>query len=219
MDDADDADGWARWVHVMNRTHGYGSMFNYITADEKAIVELGSAEEWCRTVAAEFGFSIGEPEINHEDPPDCYVAIEGCRVGIELVQFIEERHKQRASGSETPYSGRLFLDMQWSEQQFVSKLNDTIQRKSEKYTRRGVKVDVLLIQCAEPWLSSAQASEWLRSHQITRHPAFESAFLLFEYEPGRGVEHWPVLHLYGDLAGRKLTRRPTSLLAGEEEKS
>jgi hypothetical protein len=197
--DPDDTDDLSRWGEIMNKAHGYGGVFNYETADDKAIVELSTAREWCESIAAEFSLTVGEPEHNPDDPPDCYVTVEGQRLGVELVQLVEPEHKRRAAKDETPYAGQLFQDMQWSKERLVLKLNEVVQKKGNKYKLRGARIDVLLVHTAETWLSSSQAREWLADVQIKPHPNIASAYLLFEYEPGRDVQHWPVIGLFGDL--------------------
>lgn len=192
-------DELARWAAIMNRTNGYGGVFDYQTSDDKRVVELSTAREWCKSVAAEFGWTVGEPIHNRHDPPDCHISVEGQNLGVELRQLLDSEHKRRAANGETPYAGQLFADSQWSKDRLVAKLVGAIQAKGRKYELRGKMVDVLLIHTAEPWLSSGQAREWLTDVQFEPHPSVASAFLLLNYEP-RGVEHWPVFRLYGDLS-------------------
>ncbi len=203
MIDPNDSEELARWADIRNKTNGYGGVFNYQTAADKVVVEISTAREWCRSIAAEFGWTVGEPEHNADDPPDCYVSVDGQNLGVELRQLVEREHKQRAANGETPYAGQLFLDAQWSKDRLVSKLIEAIQEKGRKCERRGKTVDVLLIHTDEPWLTSRQARKWLRDAQIDPHPSIASAFLLFNYEPGRGTQHWPVLWLYGDVGGAR----------------
>ncbi|TSD87387.1 hypothetical protein FFK22_017985 [Mycobacterium sp. KBS0706] len=201
-DEVDQLRQWInRWIKIGNRAHGYAGVFNYENADDKVTVELNTAREWCRSIVAEFGLTVGDPERNHDDPPDCYVSVGGQRLGVELVQLIESEHKRRAAKNETPHAGQLFHDMQWSKPRLASKLNEVIQKKGNKYEKNGKSIDVLLIHCAEPWLSSGQVRDWLADIQMGPHPNIASTFLLLDYEPGRNVEYWPVFRLYGDLGG------------------
>lgn len=210
MVDSNDKNDHSRWVEIMNMAHGYGGVFNYKTTADKAIVELSTCREWCRSIATEFGLTVGEPKHNPNlnDPPDCYVTVEGQHFGVELVQLVESAHKQRAAKDETPHAGQLFLDMQWSKDRFISKLNEVLKRKGDKYRKGGHCVDVLVIHTAETWLNSTQAREWLADVEIERHPNIASAFLLFDYEPGRGVQHWPVFWLCGDVGGARFRSPP-----------
>jgi hypothetical protein len=199
--DPDETEGLNRWGEIISKGHGYGGVFNHQTDADKRIVELSTCREWCRSMAAEFNLALGEPRLNPDDPPDCYVTIEGRKLGIELVQLVENKHKKRVMKGETPFAGKLFHDMQWTKGRFSSRLNEEVQKKGAKYRNIGKYVDVLLVHTAETWLNSSQAREWLAEIEIERHPSITSAFLLFDYEPGGESRHWPVFWLYGDLSG------------------
>jgi hypothetical protein len=197
----DDLAGLNRWVEIMNKGHGYGGIFNHQTDADKRIVELSTCREWCSSMAAEFSLVVGEPELSPIDPPDCWVKIEGRVLGVELVQLVELKHKKRAAKGESPYSGKLFQDMQWSKERFSSRLNEELKKKGGKYAKVGKCVDVLLVHTAEPWLTSIDAGKYLAEIQIEPQSNIASAFLLFDYEPGRESRRWPVFWLYGDLGG------------------
>ena len=198
--DPNDPNDFSRCVEIMNMAQGYGSEFNYKTAQDKAIIEEMTCCEWCRSIKGEFSLAMGEPKHNPNDPPDCYVTFEGKRLGVELVQLVEPEHKQRAVKGESPYGGQLFEDMQWMKERFISRLNQLSQSKGEKYRKRGQRIDVLVVHTAEPYLTISQARDWLTDAILDQHPFISSAFLLFGYAPG-GTQHWPVFWLYGDLGG------------------
>lgn len=214
MIDPDDMNELSRWIEIMNKAHGYGGVFNYATAADKAIVELSTATEWRASIAAEFRLTVGEPEHNPNDPPDCHVSVDEQRPSVELTQLIEREHKQRATKNESPYAGQLFLDMQWSKERLVSKLNEVVQTKGSKYQQKRISIDVLIIHTAETWLNSNQARGWLAETQIKPHPNIANAFLLFEYEAGRDAQHWPVFWLYGDLGGTRQSRHEPARRVG-----
>ncbi|WP_170459759.1 hypothetical protein [Ruegeria arenilitoris] len=203
MTNPDDSEELCRWARIMNKSHGYGGVFNHETTEDKAIVEVSTANEWRRAVASEFGLAVGEPEQNPHDPPDCFVQFSGRRLSVELVQLINPNHKRRASNGESPYMQPLFEDMQWTKCRLISELNELIRNKGEKYQQPGIQIDVLLIHTAETWLRFDTAKEWLDTISIRPHRNIANAFLLFEYEPGRGTKCWPVSFLYGDLISEK----------------
>lgn len=195
----DKKDSLEHYVHLVSKGHGYAGVFNYESSNDKRMVEKSTIEEWRRSIEAEFGIKMNAPELNSNDPPDFFVSIRGQRYAVELVQLIEQKHKERAAKGETPFQDRLFIEMQWSRERLISKLNDVILRKGEKYKKAGVKIDILLIHTTEPWLTSTEARAWLEGAKINTHTSIRAASLLFDYEPGRGVEHWAVMTVYGKL--------------------
>ncbi|RFP88770.1 hypothetical protein DZK27_07605 [Rhodobacteraceae bacterium 63075] len=188
-----------RWVRIMNKGHGYAGVFNYDNDVDKRIVENSTIEEWRTSMKAEFDVQMGVPQPNPNDPPDFFVSILGQTLNVELVQLVEQEHKRRATKDETPFAGQLFLDMQWSRKRFLSKLAQIITKKGEKYRQRELEIDVLLIHTAETWLNSTEAQTWLEGGNVDAHPSIRSVYLLFEYEPSRGVDRWPVVPVYGEL--------------------
>ncbi len=199
MTQDDDYKGWEPTIKRFNKGGGFAGIFNYNNAHEKAAMERNTVEEWRISVAAEFALNVAEPIHNPCDPPDCYVDLGGKRLSVELVQLVEQEHKKRAIQGEDHRHGRLFMDTAWQPDRFIAKLNEIIGKKGEKYEARNLEIDILIIHTAEPWLTSGQATEWLGDSQVTAHHAIKAAFLLFEYEPGRGVDHWAVIRLCGDV--------------------
>lgn len=199
MGEDDKNDDLERHVRLMNKGHGYAGIFNYDNSDDKRMIEKLTIEEWRTSIKAEFGIEMDAPQFNPNDPPDFFVTIEDQRLTVELVQLIDQGHKQRAAKNETPFAGQLFRDMQWSRERLLAKLRDVIFKKGEKYKKAGLEIDVLVIHTAETWLNSTVAQDWIEDGAIDEFPSIRSAFLLFEYEPGRGVDHWPVIPIYGKL--------------------
>ncbi|HAW46616.1 MAG TPA: hypothetical protein DCX34_05170 [Roseovarius sp.] len=200
MTEDDKNDDLERYVRIMNKGHGYAGVFNYDNSDDKRIVEKRTIEEWRASIEAEFGIEMDTPQPNPNDPPDFFVSIRGQRFTVELVQLVEQEHKRRATKDEMPFAGQLFLDMQWSRERLISKLHELIFKKGEKYKKAELEIDVLLIHTAETWLTSTEARSWLEDVSIKTHPSIRTVSLLFDYEPGRRVDHWPLLPVYGELA-------------------
>ncbi len=199
MAGSDGNDRLYRWVRIVNKGSGYAGIFNYETSDDKRRVETFTIEEWRSSMAAEFGVQVDAPQMNPNDPPDFFVSVRGEKLNVELVQLVEQEHKKRAMKGETPFAGQLFLDMQWSRERLLSKLRQLIFKKGEKYQKAELGIDVLLIHTGETWLSSNEAGTWISGEKIEPHPSIRSVYLLFSYEPGRGVDHWPIIPVYGDL--------------------
>jgi hypothetical protein len=199
MAEGDTNEKLTRWVRLSNKGHGYAGVFNYDNSDDKRSVEKSTIEEWRAAIKAEFGIEINGLQSNPNDPPDFFVTIRGQKLTVELVQLVEQENKRRATKDETPFAGKLFLDMQWTREGLISKLDEIIFKKGEKYKRHGIEIDVLLIHTAEPWLASTEVLTWLEGVSIEPHSSIRSVCLLFEYEPGRGVDHWPILAVYGQI--------------------
>jgi hypothetical protein len=197
MAEDDKYDDLERYVRLLNK--GYAGVFNYDNSDDKRIVEKFTIEEWRTSIKAEFGIEMDAPQPNPNDPPDFFVTIKDQRLTVELVQLVEQEHKRRATKDETPFAGQLFLDMQWSRERLLAKLRNVIFKKGEKYKKAGVEIDVRLIHTAETWLNSTEARDWIEDGIINKFPSIHSVFLLFEYEPGSGVDHWPIVPFYGRL--------------------
>lgn len=183
----------------MNKSNGYGSSFNRNTKQDKEIVKLEVARAWRASMSGEFGTVLGEIRMNDDDPPDFRINHLERVLDCELVQLLNESHRHRAAKGETPYTGQLFLDTQWTSQRFAKELNGVIEKKNDRYRRQGVNIDVLVIYTEETWLGSEQAAEFLETIEVTRSPQIRNAFLLFDHDPGRKVRHWPIFKLFGDL--------------------
>lgn len=206
MSNMPDPDPLRHWLELMNKAHGYAGQFNYARGTtDKPIVEISTAAEWCRSVAEESGLEVGEPSHNPADPPDCWVEVAGQRLGVELVQMVDDGHKRRAMAGESPWTGELFFDMQWTQERLATKLRSIVQDKGDRYAHKGVHIDALVIYTDEPWLEVDQAKAWLAEIEIAPHPSIAAVFLMFSYRPGTGFKHWPVLLLCGGPFGRMLS--------------
>jgi hypothetical protein len=189
------------WVDVFNQANGYAGVFAHRDADDKALMELSTAEEWHRAMLEKFDVQMGAPVLNPNDPPDCLVEFEGGSVSVELVQLISAEHIKRASKGESQHAGKLFEDTQWSRDRFKSAVEFLICQKGNKYQRKDFAVDVLLIHTAEPWLMPGDVSDWLEQITVLPHSNIANVFLLVSYAPGSVSETWPLFRDYGELGG------------------
>lgn len=195
----EDDDFLSHWVRIMNKGHGYAGVFNYDTAEDKRIVERGVLDEWRRAAETSLDVRVKNVVQNPNDPPDFYLTIAGKKLAVELVQLVEREHKQRAMKGETPYAGQLFSDMQWTEQRFLGKLTDIVQRKNEKYKRKDLQIDILIIHTSEPWLTAKNAGLWLKNARFEDRTHIRAACLMLDYEPSETADHWPVFMIYGTI--------------------
>ncbi|MAQ44343.1 MAG: hypothetical protein CL812_00545 [Confluentimicrobium sp.] len=200
---SDEDDPFDHWVALMNKGHGYAGVFNYSPGTtDKRIVERATIERWRAAIAESFDLKISAPRANATDPPDFHAEIAGRVVSIELMQMVDYGHKVRADHGETPFAGQMYLDMQWTRDRLIAKLNDDIAKKGRKYAKQGVTIDILVIHTAEPWLTAQQVETWRVGPDVQPHPNIRSASLLLTYEPGRGTDEWPVFMVYGDLTSQ-----------------
>jgi hypothetical protein len=186
------------WIETFRRANGYASDYHRRDSRDKAIIELTNANEWSRSMLAEFGIDLGEAHNNPNDPPDAFFVWAGRGIGVELVELVEKSHKERAISGQSPYRGRLFLDSQWNAERFRVEVQRRIDAKGERCARKGIIADALVIHTAEPWLISEDAREWVNRAPFASHPNVSNAFLIFRYE-GSGHDHRPLLRLYGDM--------------------
>ena len=193
----DESVSMARWTRIMNKDNGYGGEFNHETSDDKEIVELATAETWCEEMARQFSVELANLRANKDDPPDCFVDFDGKTLGVELVQMINPDHKRRANKGESPHANPLFQDTQWDASRIRQEVDLLVDQKAEKYAKRGVSIDVLLIHTAEPWLYAAQIEEFLANNTFAPRSGIANVFLLMRYDPSR--KQWPLFKLYGDL--------------------
>lgn len=198
-----DAENYEAIVRLWNKTknagdplRGYAGCFNYDSELSKSRVEMAVAVDWSQALAARYTCQIEMPRTNPDDPPDICIQINGKDVGVELVQLIERGHKERSLRGESAYHGRLIMDMLWDRDRFAAKLENIIRDKGDKYAKRKLRFDVLLIFTDEPYLSACQVEGWLAEIAIPPHLTFERIFLMLDERAGK--IHCPVFLLSGD---------------------
>ncbi|MBL9047089.1 MAG: hypothetical protein JNK34_07225 [Tabrizicola sp.] len=193
-------DGYEKWVRIANKNNGYLGLTNWESAEDKAIVELGIVQDWRKSMFEQMGLEIGTPQSSPTDPPDCFVQFGGRRLGVELMLMVERAHLVRAAQGESPHAGRLFNDMQWTSDRFLAKLNECLDAKHQKYSSRGVQIDVLVIFSPEKWLVPCDVRRWLKDTLIECRGSISSSFLLLDYEPEvDGLGRYPLYSLYDSI--------------------
>lgn len=193
-------DGYEKWVRIANKNNGYLGLHNWESAEDKMIVELCVVQHWSKSMFDQLGIEVGVPQPSPNDPPDCFVQFGTRSLGVELMLMVERAHLERAAKGESPYSGQLFQDMQWTKNRFFAKLNECLDYKDQNYSSRGVSVDTLVMFSPETWLFSHNVSHWLSEARVERRNSISSAFLLLDYAPdfgGRG--RYPLYSLYDSI--------------------
>lgn len=193
-----DDDPFRYWAKQMSRGYGYGGVFNRASAD-KPIVEASTSNEWVRSAEVVSDLRFGGVLPNPNDPPDCWLEVEGERWSVELVELVEAGHKKRAMKGESPFSGDLFLDAQWDFDRFENRIRTMVEKKDQKYAKAGQTIDLLIIHTAEPWLESRQVGDWLAAMPPLNARMIKRVSLLMDYETGRSVKAWPMFMLLGNL--------------------
>lgn len=161
------------------------------------IVEASTLQEWGDAMRVHFGIAVEDCQLNRRDPPDGYAVVNDQRLSIELVQLVTQNHLNRAINGESPNAGALFRDAQWSQKRLESALNKIIAKKTQAYTKRALKFDVLLIHCDEPWLLPSDVARWQAALQLDEQDVFGHIHLLLDYDPGFSQEAWPLFQLVG----------------------
>ena len=190
----DDSEYWRKVIALFNK--GYAGIFNHQRGVvEKHEMERGVALEWIKASSLEFGCSFSGLE-HGADPPDFTTIMNGQKVSVELVQFVNERHKKRSIKGESAYHGKLFQDMQWTKLRFLTELQRTIRKKEEQYLEAMIKIDMLVIHSSETWLSAGDVDSWLAAFEYSGFRNIQSVFLLLDYQPGWSQDHWPVFKVF-----------------------
>jgi hypothetical protein len=188
------------WADAINRR----GIFGRRSDSDKPIVECSTAQEWARSMQAEFAIEVSDIVNAAADPPDCIAHYKGRPISIEMTELLKpeirtEIDQARKRGEYLSTSaGDLFIRAQWTRSTLLSAINERLDDKQGKYARRNFFADVLVIHTDEPWLSPYQVKEWLSDTEISARPNIRSAYLLRSHFPAYS-EHWPVFSLYGDL--------------------
>lgn len=204
MDDSEDDLAELLRVAQMMSKRGHASMFARDNAQDKTIVELSTASDWCESMHAKYGLEISNLRSNQEDPPDCYAAFSGKNISLELVELVDGKILsaiQKAAKKGITIStngGDAFTQAQWPKDRLTTALQDLIDRKVEKYRKNCQTIDVLIVHTDELWLMPHDVEKWLPEIQFEKQDTIHNAFLLMTYDPGY-AEYWPVFHLFGSL--------------------
>lgn len=147
---------------------------------------------------------ISDVTHNPKDPPDFHAKCDGREIGIELTELVDGeffRKRDRARKNSEHYSahsGEGLRDTQFDKQRFQDMLLTRISSKAGKYTKRDIKIDVLVVYTGEHWLTPEEVAQWLPDIKVERAPALKSIFFLMNYSPSYSQEHWPVFNIYGE---------------------
>ena len=192
-------DGMERWAHLYDQ-RGHAGGFARKTSDERALVERQTVEEWRRSLEAQSGLLVTPVVQCEADPPDFIGQCLGRAITIELVERVDSELLSELAGASR--QGRLdetraqsFDRAQWTSERFVHEIGSVLDKKHAKYGPAGLRVDILVIHTAEPWLRARFVRDWLRSAKFEPRGSIGNAHLLLTYDPNEG-EHWPLFEIY-----------------------
>ncbi len=154
---------------------------------EKGRNELGVVEQLLNDLNIECSTLVG---IGHKDPPDCVLAIDEAKVGVEVVNLIDIEARKLSAKSRREGGTEFYA--QWTKDKFQKHLEKLVAEKDQKI-RTGIKTKSAAALCEKFWLvistdemtlSSAAVSEFVAEWKIISD-VFEAVYLILSYEPGR----------------------------------
>ncbi|MDH5630350.1 MAG: hypothetical protein OEY96_09365 [Gammaproteobacteria bacterium] len=129
-----------------------------------------------------------------ENPPDCVVEIGGEIVGIEVVEFvdqkaIEEQIRKKSLWSHQP---------PWTEDMVMSKLNSLIQDKNNPREKANLKEKykryIVLLHTDEPELDAQEFDRLFNRELLEATDLVTEAHIIFSYDPS--LKRYPVIKLF-----------------------
>ena len=195
-----------RWACLMTK-RGNAGTFARETAGDRALVEQATAQEWARSLSAEYRIKITNIRNNPDDPPDCIGTLNNAEIGIELTELVRGEIFGRINylqdqGRYATAARHLFPYAQWDELIFHSELGKRLENKGHAYRNRKEPIDALVIYSGEHWLLPENVQDWLTDFQPPKSDKILNAFFLLDYRPD-GTPHWPIFPLYGPLTHRR----------------
>lgn len=187
----------------------------------KSLVETARVQDFAKALLHDEGLELRNIRANKEDPPDCFATLDSRELSIEVVELVDGEAigiaKNTGITSQSGISAELcedgnwrFTDQReveafrrglWSRERFECELNKCLDRKHEKYSKRGYKFDCLLITTDEAWLLPEDVEKWLSEGvRFTRRSTLSTAYLLMGYSPTYREGTHPLFNLYGSLS-------------------
>ena len=160
----------------------------------RKVQECDWVNNFAELLSAKFGREITEIQSNPDDPPDCFGEEGGKKIGIEVTELVKGeilgRIAQKRYGNKDYSPSEQFTDEQWTHEDFIQKIQESIDKKVDRAIRTGKIFDVLLIYTDEGDLSPECLEEWLSNHKFSATDLKE-VFLLRSHCP-KFREHSPL---------------------------
>ena len=183
-----------RWVEAGNK-RGHASLGavpkNAPKRDEepghnRKIQERDWVNVFAELLSAKFGREIIEIQSNPDDPPDCFAEEEGKIIGIEVTELVKGDILHRIAlnrfGKKEYSPSEQFTNEQWVYDDFIQRIQYSIDKKDERARVKGKIFDILLIYTDEIDLSPEYLEEWLSNGQISA-TYIKEVFLLRSHCP------------------------------------
>lgn len=167
----------------MKKSRKYASFFYW---QDKQTKEFGIVEELLQSLSVE-GFTLRDPRIYEQDPPDC-VCVDGTErlVAVEAVELVSQEAIERNEKGEDVYCW-------WEPSDICAGVGKLLARKDAKSFNGGPYAEVaVLIHTDEPALIADAAREALEEVDFGPFIQLTRAFLMFSYKPRKGYEVLPL---------------------------
>lgn len=149
---------WLKYWTDQKAERGHAAMFSRRDANDKAVVERATVNEWARSLVMLEGRHVSEVAHGPSNAfPDFTGTLEGVPVSIELTELLYSKCVVgRAKRRELTYK-----QVQWSECHFRARVDERLNDKANKRAVRGGSIDFLVVHTDEPWLSPQEVEGWL----------------------------------------------------------
>ena len=178
----------------------------YWHADNKnqGPMEVGATKDWADEMNRR-GWQIDICTIrkNSEPYPDCTAVMDGEKIGVEVVELVDENaikeHPENPRYEGPEQFLREFsipLPPEWPIQKFEKYLREKVCHKDLRVKDGSLSKQFLLIVTDEPRLDEVTLDEHLKTIKLQRPQNFDGVFVMTSYVPdGRGHGHHPLFEV------------------------
>ncbi len=163
----------------------------------REVQERDWVNEFAELLSAKFGRELTEIRSNPDDPPDCFAEEEGKKIGIEVTELVKgeilHRIAQKRYGNKDYSPSEQFTDELWTHDDFIQRVQESIDKKVDRARETGKIFDVLLIYTDENDLYPERLKEWLSNEKFSAANISE-VFFLRSYWPENG-DHSPLFKM------------------------
>ncbi|UMA64076.1 hypothetical protein LVO79_13720 [Roseivivax marinus] len=198
-----------RYYIAITNLRGHASAYARRDAEDKALVESEVLKAWIESLSLRGTQSIGNWQLNENDPPDAFVEIDKRFRSVELKELVDGEALRRIDGARkrgislTSSSPEVFHETQWTRDRFKKEILEIVHDADSKYEQRSSRkdiphldgIDFLIIHTDEDWLSVYDVEKWITEIQFQPTPHISHAHLLMSYTPGYRLSY-PLFTLF-----------------------